>query len=1632
MDRLAERLDRLTPLQRAVFALKETQAKLEGLERTRSEPIAIVGMACRFPGGADSPEAFWRLLRDGRDAIRDVPPERWDASAFYDPDPAAPGKTNLREGGFLDAIDGFDRTFFGISQREAVRMDPQQRLLLELAWEALEDAGIPAQRLIGSRTGVFLGIASSEYALFQVGDPLRTDAFASTGTALCVAANRLSFFFDLRGPSLAVDTACSSSLVAVHQACQSLRSGESKVAVAGGVNLMLWPTTSVNLTKAGLAAVDGRCRAFDAGANGYVRGEGGGLVVLKPLSAALADGDPIHALIRGSAVNQDGKSNGIKTPNRQAQEAVLREALAQAGVPPGRVQYVEAQGTGTLLGDMIEGHALGNVLGAGRAADRPCLIGSVKTNIGHLEAAAGIAGLIKTVLALKHRAIPPSLHYEQPNPHLPFEALGLRVAARSTSWPVGDEPAVAGVSAQGFGGTNAHVVLEAAPPAAASSERPPEAGDAPCLIPLSAQTETALATAARGLGAWLEAHPEAHLGDVAYTLGVRRDHHDVRLALVAASRDEAIAKLDRFLRGAEVPGLAAGRVPHDRRPGAADGGETLETLATLYTTGRALDWGRLSPAGSRFVRLPSYPWQRERCWLDTDLSIGGNPLLPAPRADAGEDRTPAEPNRIDVSSWLYELRWEPEAKPAAPQPAGPQRWLIVADAGGVGARLAARLAEAGDECVTLSSARDGGHDAKLSDGPARWDGIVHLGSLDIAAGDEAAATACVGLHTLLGSLARSEVGDGPRLWLVTQGVHSVGEGSPARAPAQAPLWGLGRTLAQEHTRHWVGLVDLEPGASTEALADALHQELGAGDREDQVAHRGGRRYVARLVRREADAAASAPVRFRRDATYLVTGGLGALAGPLTRWMVAHGAARLILLGRTPLPPRRAWNDVDPDSRIGRKIAAVRALEALGASVHLAAVDVADEPALAEFLETFRAEGWPPIRGVFHLAGTAELKPVIELDSASLEAHLRPKLGGALALHRLTAGQPLDHFVLFSSAVALTGAPLLGAFGAASAALDALAEYRASLGLPAVAVDWGAWSSPAAGGHLARGADDRAIRRGTREFHPEQALAVLESVLAAPAARVVAMPYTDDAWVKQPPLPLQSPLLKGLGLRPEDARRVQPRPELRSPYEAPRTELERWMATLWAEILKVDRVGIHDDFFELGGDSLQGALLLNRIQGHFQEILHLLALFETPHIAGLAEYLRKHYPSDVKRLCPSEEVASPAEDDVPFGRPECIDQSHMDQMRDAIQARMQKQARSWTVGPKNPRAIFVLSPPRSGSTLLRVMLAGHPALFAPPELYLLHFDTLADRHRANDGPDSYRLEGGTRALMEAKGWSAAAAQEAMRRYEDEGMTTQEFYRLVQQAIRPRILVDKTPAYAMELEVLRRAELLFEEPFYIHLLRHPCGMVRSYDEYRLAQIWTGRFDHPYSPRQLGEMVWVNNNFNILEFLEGVPAARQFQLRFEDLVKRPEEVLRALCAAIGLEYHPEMAEPYHDKERRMVDGIAPESRMLGDQKFALKHQAIDPTVADRWQEEMTGDFLGPPARALAERLGYTIAAPPSHGAGGDGPAGPLRQGRSGDRIVPINSLAGVQARLDELSDEEVEALLRHEFDDVEAAHE
>ncbi|WAN69216.1 SDR family NAD(P)-dependent oxidoreductase [Moorena producens JHB] len=541
------------------------EKELEGFKsKNQFESIAIIGMGCRFPGGADNPESFWTLLSQGINAISEIPSERWNIDQYYDPNPETPGKMYTRYGGFVGQLQEFDSHFFNIAPIEAISLDPQQRLLLEVSWEALEHAAIAPQQLAKTQTGVFMGICSNDYGQGLTSrDVKEIDAYLATGNAHSTATGRLSHFLGLTGPSLAVDTACSSSLVSVHLACASLRNRECNLALAGGVNRIISPENSINFSRARMLSPDGRCKTFDAGADGFVRGEGCGVVVLKRLSDAVADRDKILAVIRGTAINQDGHTSGLTVPNGPAQESVIRQALTNGGVQPEQVSYIEAHGTGTSLGDPIEVTALGNVFRESHSSQQPMIIGSVKTNIGHLEAAAGIAGLIKVVLQLQHQQIAPHLHFDQPNPYINWEQLPVLVPTDGTPWEIEDKPRLAGLSSFGFSGTNAHVILEEAPSSVNTEHLSDTSRERPVhLLTLSTKDDLALWELVQKYQEFLEKNGTANLADICFTANTGRSHFQHRLAIIASNQEDLGEKLAKARAKEDVCSVFTGIIPN--------------------------------------------------------------------------------------------------------------------------------------------------------------------------------------------------------------------------------------------------------------------------------------------------------------------------------------------------------------------------------------------------------------------------------------------------------------------------------------------------------------------------------------------------------------------------------------------------------------------------------------------------------------------------------------------------------------------------------------------------------------------------------------------------------------------------------------------------------------------------------------------------------------------------------------------------------------------------------------------------------------------------------------------------------------------------------------------------------------
>jgi acyl transferase domain-containing protein/acyl carrier protein len=1031
-----------------------------------AEKIAIVGMSGRYPG-ADNLEQFWRNLVEGRNSIREIPPSRWDVSAYYDPTPGKPGKVYCKWLGMLDGAEEFDPMFFQISPSEAEVMDPQHRLFMQESYRAFQDAGYSSAALSNRKCGVYLGIMSSEYSLLLAkGNPLNVE---TTGNSFAIGAARIAYHLNLKGPAIPVDTACSSSLVAIHLACQALLNHEIDMGLAGGVSLYLIPESYLGMCRAGMLSRDGQCKTFDNRADGFVPGEGVGTVVLKRLADAERDGDEIYGVIIGSGINQDGKTNGITAPSVNSQIDLLRDVYRRYDIDASTIDYVETHGTGTKLGDPIELEALSTVFKEHGGKRNACALGAVKTNLGHTSGAAGVAGVHKVLLSLRNGALAPNVNLQQENALFDFGASPFHVSRDARDWmPASGRKRRAAVSAFGFSGTNAHVVIEEYVP---TLRRAPS-GPQPCVVPLSARTAEQLRTMAQELLEFLErAETDIDLRDLAYTLQIGRDPMRERAAWVAGSVEDLQAQLRDFLAGR--PGGQRGTVTrsHDttipteeaaalfRREGAVQSA----ALAALWVEGAEIDWAACHRDAQprRLHRVPGYPFAKERYWPQS------LPTVAAPTAElpAAASIDPIEARRATY----YAPVWRAAALPAQRVAFGVDDVLLILDtddrlfeqirarlhtASPLKAIVLARLGE-GDfaqeapDRFVLDASQPGQFESLLDAlrGAGRTPShVIH--NIDAARlPADADATAAeralqVGVDALFG-LCRALAATGARQTPCAL-VSCFHADDGANLAACEALGAFYRSLALENSRYHGRVLTLEYGRDTDAETDADHEnraidtvtaiveELQAPSRHEvEVRRRTGdgtraQRRVRALAEQALAASAAGDVPLKHGGVYLITGGLGGLGLLFARHLAEHYRARLVLSGRSAL-------DAAGEQKLQQ-------LHALGAEAIYLQADVADADRVRDLLAGAKTR-FGALNGVIHSAGVNDDALLIRKDRERFRRVLGPKVQGTLHLDRLTADEPLDLFVLFSSGAGSFGNVGQTDYAYANAFMDAFAEHR---------------------------------------------------------------------------------------------------------------------------------------------------------------------------------------------------------------------------------------------------------------------------------------------------------------------------------------------------------------------------------------------------------------------------------------------------------------------------------------------------------------------------------------------------------------------------------------------------------------
>jgi acyl transferase domain-containing protein/acyl carrier protein len=1191
-------------LERARKVIRELREKLSAAEaRSQSEPIAVIGMGIRLPGCGSDQQKFWQMILEGRDAVRSVPPDRWDRDAFHASESPTPGKINTRAGAFLDDVRRFDAAFFDITPREAIRMDPQQRIFLETAWHALEDAGLPKTRIAGTDTGVFVGVHnhSADYSALQFEDLAKLDAYALTGTAHDMIAGRLAYWLDLHGPAITVNTACSSSLTAVHFAIRSLRTGDCTTAIVGGVNLLLAPGATVAAAQLQLLSADGRCKAFDARADGMGRGEGCGVVVLKKLDAAVRDRDRVLAIIRGSAVNQDGRTNGMTAPNGLAQQRLLQSALKDAGVAPWEIGYVEAHGTGTALGDPIEVEALAAVLGEARR-EQPCTLGAVKANISHLEGAAGIAGLIKTVLVLQHRWLPLVANLEKLNPHLELDGTGLRIPQHGCEWRTASRR-LAGVSSFGWSGTNVHVVLEEASSPVTTETM---TGEWPILV--SAQSPEALRILALAYADRLELANGADLTNISYTTAVRRTHHAYRIAVMGSDPKATAAQLRVRCANPKIE-INAGQMPKS-------GPQGSDKQILAWEAGAEVDWSTTFPAHASVADLPSYPFQGKPYWLNE-----------APASSAAAVSFPQD--------WFYSTEWVERSLDLSQAKSSPpaMTWLLFHAEENAGGKLARAARQRGHRVIEVLRGDGFAHESEdrfvlgddFSEGIKRVFAKLKLEKVQPLRAVYLADTEDTALLTAeVLELAKVVIlsGTSLMLWFITQSAESIAQLASAHR-GHVALRGFGRVLGLEHPELSGGVIDLD--SFCEENLSGVCEEVARESSEDRVALRHGSHWVMRL-RRDRLTPDPERLKLRTDRCYLVTGAYGRLGMKIASWLVDCGARHLALVGR-----RNPSEMGDPGL-----MTQLEAWREQGITVLAEACDVAQEFQVHRLLSKIESTG-RTVAGVVHAAAGFRFSPIMEASPQDVELAFRAKVEGARVLDRCTRERQLDFFVLFGSAAATIGLRNGALYAAANSSLDAIRAQRQSEGLPVLLVEWGSWEGVSAEKQHELLEQELVGRSGFRAMQHGRALSALGALINA--RRTTGMVADIDWAVLGPALEMRGRQALVEGLTAETASATKTPDLSQTAWLCDLRELsaqERWYRLLGFVGEAVRQVfgmtaqdSLEEDrgLFQMGMDSLMSVRLKRCLEAETGLRLPGTLTLTYPTISALAQYLdEKLFPT----------------------------------------------------------------------------------------------------------------------------------------------------------------------------------------------------------------------------------------------------------------------------------------------------------------------------------------------------------------------------------------------------------------------
>ncbi|MCG8339224.1 MAG: SDR family NAD(P)-dependent oxidoreductase [Proteobacteria bacterium] len=1273
--------------------------------------IAIIGLSGHYPQAENLAE-FWSNLKQGLDCVTEIPKDRWDYESLFDTDKSKLGSSYTKWGGFLNRIDRFDPLFFNISPREAETIDPQERLFLQTVWETVENAGYRRDKLNQAKVGVFVGVMYGWYQLVGAEDLLRGENKAGY-TSYSSIANRISYWMNFDGPSIALDTMCSSSLTAIHLAMQSIRSGDCELAVAGGVNLMTHPNKYLQLSQSKFAASDGKCRAFGTGGDGYVPGEGVGAVLLKPLEKAMQDEDFIYAVVKGSGVNHDGKTNGYTVPNPNAQCSLISEVLEKADVDASSISYLEAHGTGTVLGDPIEINALKKAYASYTDAKQYCSIGSVKSNVGHLESAAGMSALTKVILQMKHSQLVPSLHTGELNPNINFEKSPFYVQKELSEWvPENSEIKRAGISSFGAGGSNAHLIVEDYPQKTAVESM---SHDEPLLFVLSAKTKNRLADYVRTFNQFLSDLITGQvasflpgnlykLSDVIYTLQTGREAMEERIAIVFSEPDELIDRLDQWLADQQphvdrmtFQGSAKMDENADVLISGEEGkafvdtlikGSKLDKLAQLWVGGTEIDWellwtnNQLAESAKR-VPLPTYPFEKERCWVLPE----GEYLVPLPGSlpsneydeQLGLPATPSAdlPSIPENSYYTLEKSWNISG------PAGEVRGLsgiYVCLVGESGQAYQSELQKqlSGAHLVFVNAATDVADglnpfqaesgktlaekivsrntpQLKLLDRGLPISGLIDLTDLDEEATDIYKVR--FGKISLLQELIRyqrelSELEQPLELIHFTRGLQLFEQTDVSISKVSlsgSDMAGLYKMLSAEYRHVAAKTIDLDANLENiEKDVQLIVRELSIPATDQEVCYRKGDRYVPRIkkvwIGSQVNADQLVPPPLDKEKVFVVTGGTRGIGSAVAGYLAEKGVKHLVLMGAQPLPGREQWKSLletqSSDQSTIEKIRQIVELEKLGARVELFTGSLSDIDKLNSFFHRIKQQ-LGPIGGVVHCAGLSIRKnpAFINKQNKDIARVLEPKIGGLVTLSKVLKDEPIDHFILFSS-VSSWVAPLavsLSDYTMANSFMNDFAAYQRSLGNDQFqSIIWPNWREIGMG-EIKSPVNERL---GLQALSTRQGLDLFEVALSRKERPVMMAGVTVDRPLVPELLTAVPEISKTKKSFSGNVSKVT-QPKMDAPG---RNRSLDWLVNLFSSELKIkkDKLDVNTHFEKFGVDSIIIAELIKRVESELDSELDPSIIINYPTLHQLDAYLNEHHQEEVKQAVGFPEAQSPQE------------------------------------------------------------------------------------------------------------------------------------------------------------------------------------------------------------------------------------------------------------------------------------------------------------------------------------------------------------------------------------------------------